>query len=188
MTYQVNIINNNQPVFEELDEFIVRLIDTVATNSTSGDLGSTSTVDIAFTDENLQNLENTSGETTLISVSRDNQNPNNLDLSRKNSYTVPFWAFVYNIYIRVPAERNNQAKLERITKEIIDAVCLNESDGTPYQETLEVSDNWSGATYQTILRLNRQIGQTIFEKESFADSTPNYYTAVIQILFKIKKN
>lgn len=189
MPYTPNIINNNQPVFEELDEFVGRLLKTVVAGSTSGDLGTKAVVDQAFSETNLANLTN-SGISTLISFARDNNNLNNWDMSQQAiSLSKPIWGYVYNIYIRLDARRNNQAKLERVVKEIRDAVCYNDlkdnnNQSTYYSETLLVSDGWSGKTYKSYLNKNKQIGQPLFVKEPM-NKNLTYYTAVLSILFYI---
>jgi hypothetical protein len=191
MAYTYNIINNNQPNFEELDEFVIRTIAQVVLGSATGDLGNTAKVDQAFSESNLQTLGNTQGISTLISVTRDGQNQANLDFSLDNSYTHPFWGFAYDIYIRIDANRNDQAKLERILRELINGLCLNiQKDGSgndvPYSNLLATADGWSNTTYYTFLDRNKQLGQPLIVKEPFGTNI-TYYTAVLTILFRIYK-
>jgi hypothetical protein len=184
MAYQYNIIDNGQPLFEDLDEFVMQVVNTVATYSTLGDLGNNAIIDQAFSESNLAELRNSNQKRVLISVNRDNFNLLNMDFSETTvSNKVKQWSYAYDLYVRLDAQHNNQAKLERILDTLWKGLCDNDSDGQIFQLTLD-STNFSGNTYGTYLNQNKRLGLPIIRKEPFGDNT-TYYTAILTILFKI---
>ena len=187
MSYQYNPIDNSNSNYEELFEVVVRLVDQVVSSSTSGDLGEKALVDIADTDENLQQLTNDSGIDCLITIHQDLENLNNFDPSTRTSYSNKHWQIAHDIYFRIPAERNNKSRLLRIMKEVMQAVCLNESDGTAFTTTLSTDDGWSGKTYSTYLNLNSQLAPFYTQTEPYNENI-NFYTGILTILFKINQN
>ena len=67
------------------------------------------------------------------------------------------------------------------------AVCLNESDGTAFTTTLSTNDGWSGKTYSTYLNLNSQLAPFYTQTEPYNENI-NFYTGILTILFKINQN
>jgi hypothetical protein len=181
MPYAPNIINNNQPNYQELDEAVAQTIQTVVSGSTSGDLGNKALVDLAFTPTNLTNQKNlTTTLQALISIWRDNQNLNNRVPTYETTYASQLYSVAYNLYVRVSADRNNIAYMDRVCQELINALVLNQYDN---QMTLAlVGSN----QYQIRLDKNKLLGLPIRNLEPFGGNT-TFITSIITILFHIKK-
>lgn len=187
MAYTYNPMNLNYPNFVELDEVVMQIIKRVVENSQSGNLGAGAYVDMTYTEGNLQLLENTNNTTTLITVGRDDENLNNyIPQMRAIGIIKPTYNIVYDIYVRISADRQNISKMIEIRDELIAALTYNISDGSSEKVILTATNGFSNSEYEISLYKNTVLPLRNIQREQLFNQ--NFFTSILSILFKIKKN
>jgi hypothetical protein len=182
---QVGGGQNYLPDYNNLDLFVFRLLNDIATqstlqqtlNGTTGNLFANTLVAESYSDINVQEQRNASGIKNIIAFARDDADPRNDDGSdlAGNTFTTQI---AYFIYANVSNQEGSKTAKKRLNK-LLDGLTKELKSTYTYQTTV------NGIVYSAPLQQN-----SIFGRAEVFDTINdiNYLTGVLSCLFKITKN